>query len=247
MEAHHAPPATSHQGDGSVTDRMGQLMAHGEWPIELLTRGQGGESREEQAPLLRELQDTLEDVWAAEPHAEALTALAKDLTGSSRSDESYSCSGTSKLLHRMHDGELLLWVRLAEEVAAVQATDYVLWSLRQLRWLATFVITALVLSTMMLSSYWFEPQSLFQLAFGGLLLVAVGMLVLMMIEMNRDAVISRITKGVPGRIDWSVGFVLNLMLTVGVPLLAFVSAEFPAVRSVLFVWVKPLLREFAKL
>ena len=157
------------------------------------------------------------------------------------------CSGTSKLLHRTHAGELLLWARLAEEIAALQATDYILWALRQLRWLAMFVIAMLVLSTMLLSSYWFEPQSLFKLAFGGLLLAAVGVLVLFLFEMNRDAVMSRITKGKPGRTDWSVRFVLNLLLTFGVPLLAFVSAEFPAVRGVLFVWVKPLLREFAKL
>jgi hypothetical protein len=61
-----------------------------------------------------------------------------------------------------------------------------------------------------------------------------------------NELLSRITNTDPGRITWDTSHVSNLLLFAGIPLLAVISSEFPAVRRVLFAWVEPLLRVVMK-
>jgi hypothetical protein len=134
------------------------------------------------------------------------------------------------------------WKRTAEDLLALELVDYVQWVMEQLHKLAVFLFLSLLLSTVLLSCYPFPGQSLVKLAFMVVLLVTVGALLLVMVQMNRDELLSRIGGTEPGKITWDSSFVLNGMMVGVVPLLALVSSEFPAVRQVLFAGLDPLVK-----
>ena len=71
----------------------------------------------------------------------------------------------------------------------------------------------------------------------------VGSLIYVSLEMNREELLSRVIGTDPGKVNWSIGFIVNLTLIGVVPILLAVSSQFPAVRSALFAWVEPVLRE----
>lgn len=198
---------------------------------------------------LERLAFVLGTVWQMQPTETDIEAVEKELgrltEQAAKSGEPVTVS-TGSLVRRTFTGPAGIWLREAEEYAAVRVVEYAEWVLRHLRRLAGFLLVALLITTAMLSSYPFQPQSRAKLGLVAVLVAAVAALLLVMSQMNRNEVLSRITKTDPGRITWSTGFVVNLLLFVLVPLLALVSSEFPEARSLLFGWVEPVLRAVAR-
>lgn len=191
----------------------------------------------------------LEKLWREEPSDADIDAVGTNLSeldAESVRGTAAATVSTSSHFRRSFTGAVRLWLRAAEEYAAVEVVEYVEWVLRHLRRLAGFLLLALLLTTAMLSSYPFNPQSRAKLALVFVLIGAVGSLVYVMAQMNRNEVLSRITKTDPGRITWNRGFIVNLLLFAVIPLLALVSSEFPEVRMLLFTWIEPLLRTVAR-
>ena len=124
--------------------------------------------------------------------------------------------------------------------------EWVEWVIHQLRNMATFLIVALILVNALLSSYPFQPQSALKAVFLGVTVITVGGLVFVLVQMNRNDVLSLITKTDPGRVTWSGPFALKLAVFILVPLGALLSTEFPSVREFLFSWVDPILRALGK-
>ena len=191
------------------------------------------------------LYSALEECWATEPSGPEITRLAKHVGDPGLTDEALKASTTGRF-RRMFEGTFGLWVRAAEELAACEVVEYIEWVLRQLRRLALLLLAILVLATSLLSSYPFQPHSMIMVVFFGLVIGTVITIVPALIQMNRDEVLSRITKTAPGVITWNTPFVLNMALFGIVPLMALLSSEFPTVRSILFAWVEPLLRALAR-
>lgn len=128
------------------------------------------------------------------------------------------------------------------EVVALYFVDYVEWVVRHLRRLAFALFATLVLATMLLSSYPFEPQSLVKATLFVLMAASVAAVLAALVQMNRDPVLSAITHTDPGEVTWSAPFVLNLVLVGAVPALTLLGTQFPEVRNFLFSWVTPILR-----
>ena len=198
---------------------------------------------------LETLLSVLHALWREEPTSDEIDKVAKDLatydSESARKAQPVAVS-TSSQFRRVFTGSVGLWLRGAEEYAAVRVVEYAEWVLRHMRRLAGFVLLALLLMTAMLGSYPFQPQSRAKLALVVVLVVAVGVILLVLAQMNRNEVLSRVTKTDPGRITWSTAFVVNILLFAVVPLLALVSSEVPELRTLLFGWVEPLLRAVAR-
>jgi hypothetical protein len=132
------------------------------------------------------------------------------------------------------------WVRALGGVYAVYVADYIDWVFQHLRYLAAFVLVALVLTVVLLSSYAFQPQSLIKAIYFAVLGGTVVIVMTVIIQMDKDAVLSAIRNTVAGKVTWDARFV-GTILTYGViPLLTVVSTEFPAVRGFLFAWIEPL-------
>jgi hypothetical protein len=138
------------------------------------------------------------------------------------------------------------WAELAQEIVALYVVDYVEWVVRHLRDLALSLIASLALTTVLLASYPFEPESLVKIFFFTLMAATVMAIAMLLFQMSRDATMSRITHTTPGQITWDVQLVLNLMLVAAVPLLTLLSAQFPQIRDILFSWVTPVLKAIGK-
>jgi hypothetical protein len=135
-----------------------------------------------------------------------------------------------------------LWLRTAEEIVAVQAVDYFEWVLKHLRRLVAFMLGAIMLSVALLSSYPYQPETSVK---GVFLVVLVGSIVTVltiMSQMNRDEVLSRITKTDPGRITWDRTYLMNIALFGVIPLITFIGSDLPILRNGLFAWLQPIVR-----
>ncbi|HYH82946.1 MAG TPA: hypothetical protein VEX86_24340 [Longimicrobium sp.] len=182
----------------------------------------------------------LEVYWAREPGEKEAGLVARDAEkDAGRPPEGPSTSGR---IRRTFSEGLGLWARAAEEYAAVQVVDYVEWTIAQMRLLALFLFTSVLLLVLHESSYPYQPQSLVKLLLFVLLLAAVAAVIKVMVEMNRDDVLSRIARTEPGKLTWDRHFILNALVFGLVPLSTLIGSEFPVVRSILFAWIYPITR-----
>jgi hypothetical protein len=186
--------------------------------------------------------EILRELWRLEPMPEDVNTLLDGLRKESeRGDTGAGATSTTLRVRRGFSGPVRLWLRGAEEYAASRMVEYIEWVIRHLRVLALFMLLSLLLTTLLVSSYPYPPQSLLRLILLLVLAGAVGALILVLVQMNRNEVLSRIARTEPGRITWNAPFILNLFTFGLVPLLTLLSAEFPGVRNALFAWVKPLM------
>jgi hypothetical protein len=62
---------------------------------------------------------------------------------------------------------------------------------------------------------------------------------LVLAEVSKDAIISRMTRTEPGKLDKS--FLVHLATAGGLPLITVVASQFPSVSRFLFSWLEPTL------
>ncbi|MSR62153.1 MAG: hypothetical protein EXS08_06890 [Planctomycetes bacterium] len=220
--------------------------------LDLWTLGSGANLRELLAPRWRALlghegvrwtragHETERVAWAdmeRDPalHAELLTELrSKIALAQSRHSLARPDADAAE------PGFLESWLDLAHETFALELVDWIEWVLRQMRTLALFLLVSLILTTALLSCYPFHPQGVFRLAFLFLLVGTCGSLLFVIMQMNRNSVLSRITGTDPGQLTWDRTLVTNLLLFGVLPLATLASSQVPAVRDVLFAWLDPL-------
>jgi len=142
--------------------------------------------------------------------------------------------------------ERAAWARSVANLYVVFVADYVDWVFQHLRYLASFLLVCLLVVVILLSAYPFQPQSALRVIHTVILIVAVATLVLVIIQMNRQPVLSAIANTTPGAVSWNSHFVGTLATYGALPLLTLLSTQFPSVRDFLFSWVAPLIRAFAK-
>ena len=130
------------------------------------------------------------------------------------------------------------WVGLAESVAATQVVIYLSQFFVQMRNLVWAAVVTSSLLLMAATSYPFHPEKL--LLVGLIALSGAGMagVLYVLIDMNRDEVISRVTKSTPGKFSLDSGFI-GSFFTYIVPAAGILAAQL----SGSFRWVlEPLLR-----
>ena len=199
----------------------------------------------EEALAVRYLLDLVERRHRDEPAAKEVEFLLEHSPSSSEMSDATPRS-TSGQIRRTFGTEGRLWLRSAEELVAVQAVDYIQWVMQHLRYLTLYIVGSLVIITEMLAAYVLQPSSTLWLMLILLVLVAVVTLVGIVVQMNRNEVLSRINGTVPGTITWDVPFVTNLTIIGIVPALTFVGSAVPWLHDALFSWLDPLLRAFGR-
>ena len=138
------------------------------------------------------------------------------------------------------------WAGKLAALYAVYVADYIDWVFQHLRYLASFMMIAMVLTSILLSSYSFHPQSVFRILTLVIMAVTVVVIVSAVVQMNRHPVLSAITNTPAGQLSWDTQLVSNLITYALVPLITVASTQLPQVREFLFSWVTPLLRAFVK-
>jgi hypothetical protein len=230
-------------GDGGLAPRVERLM---QAPATLIS-GVDFSGRSAQVERFGAMHELLRELWRLEPMPEDVDALIAGLGKEyERGDAGGSATSTTLRVRRGFAGPVRLWLRGAEEYAASRMVEYVEWVIRHLRVLALFMLLSLLLTTMLVSSYPYQPQSLLRLILLLVLVGAVGALVIVLVQMNRNEVLSRIARTEPGQITWNGTFILNLFTFGVVPLLTLLSSEFPGLRNALFAWVQPLVSALTK-
>jgi hypothetical protein len=187
------------------------------------------------------LATVLERFWEREPGA---AGMAHVRGAAERQGDGRGSPSTSGQFRRSFSDPLRLWLRGAEEFAAVMVVDYVEWVIAQLRVLAMFLFSSLLITIVLLGAYPFQPESLVRLIFVVILLATVAGIMSVVVQMNRDEILSRIAKTEPGKVTWDWHFVTNALVFGLVPVATLISSEFPEVRDFLFAWVGPLSRLF---
>jgi hypothetical protein len=215
--------------DPEMRDRVTRLMNAG-GPVCRIDRPPD-EKRDHR---LLDLADVLWRMWRCEPDTDALLQLDQTLKDKQKTD-------TASIFRERFATTPRLWLRAAEEFAAVQVVDYVEWVLQQLRTLALFLFVTLIITTALISSYPFQPQGDVKLVFTLLLVGTVASILYVMVAMNRNEVLSHIADTDPGRLNWNWSFALNVGAVALVPMLTLLSSEIPGLHSVLFSWIQPVL------
>lgn len=223
--------------DGDAADDVRGLMTD-DAPLYSRDRRRAGVTF---APELKQTLDLIERFWATEPGAAQVDAVLADI----KAQEHVEGTSTSGRIRRCFPDAVRLWVRSAEEFVAVQAVDYVGWALRHLRRLVLLLLFLLVVMMALLSSYSFLPQSVVRSLFLLLFLAVVTTLLVVLAQMNRDEVLSRVTRTDPGRVNWNSGFLINVGVVVAIPILSLLST-FSPLRTDLFGWVDVVLRSLSK-
>ena len=230
-------------GEHDLGPRIEKLMkAHR--PIVSEDEWSGCTERVAQFSAMHEL---LRELWRLEPLPADVDALIAGLgKDAERGGGEVAEVSTTLLIRRGFSGPVRLWLRGAEEYTATRMVEYVEWVMRHLRILALFMLLSLLLTTLLVSSYPYQPQSLLRLILLLVLVGSVGAFIAVLVQMNRNEVLSRIARTEPGQITWNATFILNLLTFGVVPLLTLLSSEFPGLRNALFAWVQPLVDAVVK-
>jgi hypothetical protein len=135
------------------------------------------------------------------------------------------------------------WLRLAEDYVATHVVIYLCHVFTYLRLFIGFVTIAILLVLLSVISYPFQPQRMLMLLAWSLMGGVTAGSVIVFVQLERDEVLSRISKTKPGKISWErSSFISHVVIYVALPLLGLIAAEFPSVGKVLFSWVGPALR-----
>jgi hypothetical protein len=194
------------------------------------------------APQLTELWQILIIFWQREPTSGQSQSLI-DGPKEKITTPSYSTSGRIR-----RDASTLsrLWLRTAEEFVAAQVIDYVAWVIRSLRRIVILLLFMIAVMAALVSSYVYAPETAVRTGLIVLVAGIVGALVTVLVQMNRDEVLSRVMRTDPGRVTWDGNFVTNVLVVTVIPLLSLMGSSLPWLQHGLFGWIDPLFRLVTK-
>lgn len=132
----------------------------------------------------------------------------------------------------------------ADDFLAIGLVGYIRYAFAHLRNLIVFATAAILLTLLAISSYPFQPKHLL-LTLGWIAILSmVAVTIMVFVEMDRDEVLSWLTKTKPGHVGFNREFVSRLVTYGLVPVLGLAAAQFPEVGRFFFFWVEPVLKAF---
>jgi hypothetical protein len=137
------------------------------------------------------------------------------------------------------DVPLPKWLRMAEDFVALEITADLSRLFVQLRNLSRSLTWAPLLAVLALVSYPFHPQRLLLLVAGVMILILLGGAVKVLLQIERNALVSRIRGGTAHQVDWSWGLAGRLALHL-VPLLGLLAAASMDSSNLLHIWLDPI-------
>jgi len=133
-----------------------------------------------------------------------------------------------------------------EEYLACEIVAFVDTYLRNLRGLCFFLFASLLILVSVGMLYPYVPHSVINMYAIALLLGTVVSVFFVMVRMNRNEMLSRVSRTTPGKLTWDTAFVLNIITFGAVPLLTLAVSEYPEARTLIFSWADPLVRMVTK-
>jgi hypothetical protein len=127
----------------------------------------------------------------------------------------------------------------AEEFVVLRYLHYIRYAMLQLRNLLTLISGGFILTTLALNSYPFQsPQMIRGMVTVTFAVLGIG-IVSVFVQMDRDAILSRITNTKAGHVG--SGFYVRLITVGGLPLLTVLASHFPSIGRFLLSWIRPAM------
>jgi len=146
-------------------------------------------------------------------------------------------AATSDPLAAAETPELRAFRELGEEFLAGRAVLLISYVLPSLRNLGAFVLSGLLLMLISVIFYPFQPRNQF-LAFNWVVILGfVGLALVVLLQMERDVVLSVLNGTAPGHVTVSRQFTFRVLAYVMIPILALLSAQFPDTVGLIVSWL----------
>jgi hypothetical protein len=120
---------------------------------------------------------------------------------------------------------------------AVRVVDLLRQVFPQLLNLAGFSMAAALAMTLAVSGYPFPDHDTMLWFSWVILLSVIATILVVFIQMNRDRVLSMLTGGTPGRLDWNGSFVFQILAFGVLPVLTLLGAQFPQAFNGMLSWL----------
>ena len=133
------------------------------------------------------------------------------------------------------------WLAQAEDLVALQMVDFISECTIQLKNLVGYLAVCPLMLMLAATSYPFQPQRFLFVVIGALLIVVAACIVWAYIQMERDEVLSRISKTRPNQVEFSAGFLARIT-TILIPIAGVLLAQFPSVSDALSQFINPIVR-----
>lgn len=151
-------------------------------------------------------------------------------------------TNTADLYMKTLPDSLHLWLRLAEDFIAVQVVAYIDRLFPHLRNALLFSTLGMLVMLLSISTYPFQPEHFLLMLVWFMIFTIAGLTFFVLIQMNRDEVLSRVAKSEPGKLSWDRRFMAQILVYVAVPVVSLLAAQFPAVQRSVFFWLEPALK-----
>lgn len=130
-------------------------------------------------------------------------------------------------------------VFIAEEFVALRFVAHIRYVLQQLRNMVEFLATGFILLAFALIIYPFDPAAAISTAIFVDFVALGGVVVLVFSQMDRNALLSRLAKTDPGKLD--LNFVFRVASFGALPVATLLASQFPSVGHFLSTWLRPAL------
>jgi hypothetical protein len=116
------------------------------------------------------------------------------------------------------------------------------WVLSHVRILLAGTVMLAIAILIAPNTYPFQPHRALMLLEWGVLLIAVVSAMVIYVRIERNTVVSWVSRTDPGKLNLDPGFLIHVLTLGVVPLLALVIVQFPSVSEWLGGWLDPVLR-----
>lgn len=128
---------------------------------------------------------------------------------------------------------------LAAEMVALRYLAFIRYVMLQARNLLSCMTTGFILGAIALNSYSFQAMNLVRWSITIVFLLLAGTVTIVFLQMDRDAILSRLADTEAGRLDSQ--FFVRMISVGALPLLTVIASQFPSVGRFLFAWLQPAL------
>jgi len=149
------------------------------------------------------------------------------------------CSGDSLTLRQGYPDKLDTERILKEEFIALRLVTFMRRVFRHLRNLLQFMILGFMLAVLSVNSYPFQGRRWIGLASGVILFSLVIGIGMVLWQMDKDPVMSRLTDTKSNEVGRT--FFLRLAGFGALPLATVLASQFPSINNILFAWLRPVL------
>ena len=132
---------------------------------------------------------------------------------------------------RKIDPAALAWLRQSEEFLAAHLVIYVAYVFLHLRNLLSTYVLSVLLLFLAVTAYPFQPARFLVLFLFGFVLLLAAVTIGTFLQMDRDEILSRVTRTTAGKVSWDFAFIARVFVYGVVPILGVVGASIPEVQT----------------